>query len=143
MAWRLFQTDIHAEATIKPALVLVDDRFAADAPIAALHRLCWIGVWNRLPCSSGFWSPEETDALDSVDQDLIVLADQLGHGWAAYALRICTPGMREFYLYAGTEAHFEVLANAFREIHPEYRVEYDEQVDPGWVHYRKYLSAAP
>ena len=138
MTWKSQQIEIDA----RPALILVDMRFSARAPMPELPRLCWLGVWNARPSQGAFWDPDESSALDGFENDLLGVAQQLGHGWAAYVLRICTSGMREFYFYAGAGAKFGRLEPAIRAMQPHYRLEYEEKRDPTWEVYRRYASAA-
>ena len=136
MAWETIQTRVGE----KPAIVLVDRRFATQAPVAELTRLCWVGIWCATSPGDHLWNPAEAAILDAIEDDLLILADQFGHGWAAYVLRICTRGIREFYFYAGTDADLARIPDHLRTRHPRYRIEFAEKVDASWDWYRSYLT---
>lgn len=138
MTWHTFSTEIAVGTVRKPAIVLLDDRFATDRPLASLSRLVWIGVWNALPPDGHIWNPAETETLEKLEHALLVCADELANGWAAYVMCICTPGMQEYYFYAGEHAEFERLAERVKTAFPSYRIEQDEDHDPEWAMYFRY-----
>jgi hypothetical protein len=95
MTWKHYLCTISDNADS----VLIDDRFAEQLPVGEMPRLTWCGVYGNEPTEGAFWNPEETVLLDRIENDLIKLAQEFGHGWAVYVLRIATSGIREYYLY--------------------------------------------
>ena len=125
----------------RPAQVLIDDRFGTSAPVCELPRLAWLGVYCRRAPGAAFWDAAESDSLDAVEDDLIALCDRFGHGWAAYVLRIATPGIREYYVYIGDSVHFVQVLPGLLAKHADYRIEYEETKDPSWSRYTSCLAA--
>jgi hypothetical protein len=135
MPWAHRQTIIDK----KPAQVLIDERFRATAPLMQLPRLAWFGVYCRQVVGDGFWHPDETASLDSIEQDLIRLCGELGNGWAVYVMRIDTRGIREYYFYFGGSARLNLVPPSLRAAHPDYRIEFDETADSEWLRYKTFL----
>lgn len=130
-----------AEIEGRPAQILVDDRFKGSAPVRELPRLAWFGVYCQRDPGSAFWDPQESEALDGVEEELIRLCGQAGQGWAAYVLRIATQGLREYYIYVGESVDFARVLPGLRVQHPDYRIEYEETKDPSWQRYTSCLPA--
>jgi hypothetical protein len=124
----------------KPAQFLMDDRFRAAAPVRELPRLALFKVYCQQDPGSSFWHPDETASLDSVEDSLRQLWQELGHGWAVYVMRIATRGLREYYVYLGGTADFSPVLARLRTVHPGYRVEHEEIADADW---EKYVSCLP
>ncbi|MBE7467365.1 MAG: DUF695 domain-containing protein [Planctomycetes bacterium] len=135
MSWSHRTTQIES----RPAGVLIDDRFRGSLPVRELPRLAWFGVYCRHDPGGGFWHPDETPALDAIEQDLIRLCEQFGRGWAVYVMRIDTRGIREYYLYCGGSAALAQALPSLRAAHPDYRIEFEETADPEWSRYRTFL----
>ena len=136
MAW------IHQTVQVKgrPTQALIDDQFRAAAPVKELPNLFWIGVWCRMPAGAGLWDPTETEALDRLENNLIALCDELARGWAVYVRRLATPGIREYYFYAGDHAELAKALPRLQALHPDYRIELERKPDPDWRHYHEWLS---
>ena len=66
MAWTNYLTDINGRA----GLVMFDERFRGAELNAQLPRLVWVGVYCREAPGAAFWDPEETTALDAVEDTL-------------------------------------------------------------------------
>jgi hypothetical protein len=130
-----------AEIEGRSAQILLDDRFKRSAPIRDLPRLARFGVYCQRAPGAAFWDPEETDRLDAVEDDLIRLCEHHGQGWAAYVLRIATPGIREYYVYIGDGVDFTGVVPGLLAQHPDYRIEYEETTDPSWKRYTSCLPA--
>jgi hypothetical protein len=135
MAWSHRTTEIGS----RPAQVLIDDRFRDDAPVRELPRLIWFGVYCRNEPGASFWHPDETGALDFIEDDLIRLCEQFGRGWAVYVMRIDTRGIREYYFYSGDATELPAAVTPLKAEHPEYRIEVDQKLDPAWERYRTFL----
>ena len=135
MPWSQRTTQIES----RPAGVLIDDRFRGSLPVRELPRLAWFGVYCRHDSRGSFWHPHETASLDSIEQDLIRLCEQFGHGWAVYVMRIDTRGIREYYLYCGGSAALAQALPILRAAHPDYRIEFEETTDAEWSRYRTFL----
>src|SRR3954469_23753409 len=114
MPWSHRTTQIES----RPAGVLIDDRFRGSLPVRELPRLAWFGVYCRQDPGGGFWHPDETASLDTIESDWIRLCDQYGHGWAAYVMRIDTRGLREYYLYFSGAAALDKVLPSLRATHP-------------------------
>lgn len=128
------------EVDERQANVLIDDRFSSQAPIEALPRLAWFGVYARLDPGDAFWHPDETETLDSIESDLIDLCETFGRGWVVYVLRIDTRGIREYYFYNGKDATLENVLPSLQEAHPNYKIEFDEKYDADWETYFRFLA---
>jgi Family of unknown function (DUF695) len=87
-----------------------------------------------------FWNPEESNPLDRLENDLLKLSEQFGHGWAVYVLQIVTPGIREYYLYHANAAEMRRVLEDLRSLHPNYRIDFDTIDDAKWEQYRRYVS---
>lgn len=135
MAWSHRTTQIDS----RPAQVLIDERFQSQAPVHELPRLTWFGVYCCSDPGGGFWHPDETAALDAVEDDLIRLCDQFGRGWVVYVMRIATRGIREYYFYSDQTADLAAAAESLRAAHSEYRIEFDQTLDAEWERYRTFL----
>jgi hypothetical protein len=135
MAWRHYTCEISG----KPASVLIDERFAHQYPVKELPKLSWFGVYCNQPTGGAFWNPEEADALDLIENNLIKLSETFGHGWAVYVLRIATPGIREYYLYHAEQADLGKAFSSLKAIHPNYRREFKTTNDEGWEQYGRYV----
>lgn len=129
-----------AEIQGRQAQFLIDDRFRGVAPVRELPRLAWFAVYCRQEPGSSFWHPDESASLDSVEDSLIQLWQELGRGFAVYVMRIATRGIREYYVYLGGSADFSPVLERLRASHPSYRVEYEETADPDW---KRYISCLP
>ncbi len=125
----------------RPAQILMDDRFKGSAPLRELPRLAWFGVHCQRAPGAAFWDPEEAGSLDAVENDLIRLCGEHGQGWAAYVLRIATPGVREYYVYMGESVDLTRVVPGVLAQHPDYRIEYEETTDPSWGRYTSCLPA--
>src|SRR5919112_3904408 len=83
------------------ASVLVDQRFENDFPLKELPKIFWVAVYSNMPVNDSFWHPDETPALDDIENNLLKLAESFGNGWIVYVIRIDTVGVREYYFYYG------------------------------------------
>jgi len=135
MTWQHYLCEI----SDKPASVLIDDRFADQLPVNEMPRLSWFGVYCNEPHEGAFWNPDETIPLDRLEKDLIKLSEQFGHGWAAYVLRLATPGIREYYLYHTDVAEMRRALEDLRSLHPHYRIDFETADDAKWEQYRRYV----
>ena len=135
MTWSQRQTEISG----KPASILIDDRFRAEAPVAELPWLVWFGIYCRLDYGRVFWHPGETEMLDLIERELIGLCGTFGHGWAVYVMRVDTPGIREYYFYRGKNAVLENVLPGLQNAYPDYRIEFDEKYDADWERYFTFL----
>ncbi len=140
MTWRTYETEIEVEGRPSRARVKVDDGLLADAPITGVTRRMRVRVHNTLPAGDGYWAPEEEQALADVDGSLLKMTSDLGHGWAVYVLRICTPGIRDYYFHLFEHAHIGALQSLLGETHPSYTFEVTVSDDPGWELYRRYAA---
>lgn len=136
MAWKTFETYVAG----KRALLLLDVRFAKSAPAADLPRLNWVGVWTKQPPGAGLWDPSEGDALDALEDELIRCLDAAGQGWAVYLLRICTAGLREYYVYSSDALDLAAVVEQVKGRHPEYRIEAESRDDPQWTWYQRHVA---
>ena len=137
MPWTHRTTEIEG----RPAQVLIDDRFRGAIPVRELSRLAWFGVYCKGNPGTAFWDPAETSSLDAIEDDLIRLCEQHGQGWAAYVLRVATPGIREYYVYMGDCVDFTAVVPDLLAQHPDYRIEYEETTDASWGRYKLCLPA--
>jgi len=125
----------------RQAQVLIDEEFRAAAPLLELPGLTWFAVYCQQDPGSAFWDPDENDTLDDLEDTLLELCQEFGHGWAVYVCRLATRGIREYYVYHGQGAELEKVLPILREAYPAYRLEYDVTSDPKWKRYASLLSA--
>ena len=137
MTWQLFDTDINGI----PSQVLLDDSFSIEAPSEDLPHLARFSVVCQQPPEGGYWHPDESSALDQVENDLIGCANQFGHGWAVYVRRVDSPGLTEYYLYFGGDADLSKVVPSLIEIHPGYPIPWECTTDRGWQQYASWLAA--
>jgi hypothetical protein len=135
MSWSHRTTQIES----RPAGVLIDDRFRRSLPVRELPRLAWFGVYCRHDPGGSFWHPDETERLDTIEQDLAQLCDLFGRGWAVYVMRVDTRGIREYYFYCGKSAALAQALPSLQTAHPDYRIEFEETTDADWSRYRAFL----
>lgn len=136
MAWRHFVCKV----SDKEALVVINDEFKKKLPVPELPLLSWFGVYCKLPPgNNAFCDEDETSALDQLEDQLLSLADEFGHGWAVYVFRIATYGIREYYVYHGTGAEMGQVYSSIKKMVPDYRIEFETTKDPAWEQYKKYV----
>jgi hypothetical protein len=138
VTWNNYQTAVEG----RPALVLLDDRFATEHP-TDFECLAWFGVYSQLDPGASYWNPEEGMALDAIEANLLRLCERVSHGEAIYLRRVDTRGVREYYFYFPQRA---ALAGALPQLlilHPGYRLEYEQKSDPNWKHYSQWLRETP
>jgi hypothetical protein len=123
----------------KRAMVILEDGYMDAFPVAQLPNLSWFCVYWRLVPGGGFWDPDESDDLDALEEELMRLCDEAGHGWAVFVRRLDTYGIREFYFYTGGSSNLAAVLPRLHRLHPEYRIEYDVTSDPEWSHYVAWL----
>ncbi|MCE9589464.1 MAG: DUF695 domain-containing protein [Planctomycetes bacterium] len=136
MTWRTALLTIGG----KSAHSMVDDRFASQLPTGQLQTLHWFGVYCTRDPGPAFWHPQEQDALDAVENDLIRLFGQFGHGWAVYVQRLDSRGVREYYVYSGTGASLGNVLPALQALHSGRRLEHETMQDPTWSQYKIWLQ---
>ena len=136
MTWK----QINCEINDRPALVLVERRFKEQAPLKELQCISWFCVYCNQKPGSAFWSPDETETLDEIEDDLLRLCESFGHGWLVYVLRLAMPGVREYYFYHSDTAEIKKVIAALKVAHPSYRIEADTKNDPEWSEYQKYIQ---
>ena len=136
MSWSIRTTHISGRDTS----FLIDDRFGSQAPIRELPFLGWFGIFCQMDPGGAFWHPDETEALDRIEHDLIKLCEVHGRGWAVYVMRLDSPGIREYYFYHGANAQIDKGMPSLKAAHPEYRIEYDQTADANWSYYLEFLA---
>jgi len=122
---------------------MVDESYRNNLPLTELRFLMWFGVYCQLPPGGALWSPEETESLDAVEDDLIATIERWKPGWAVYPLRIATPGIREYYVYVNNVDAQEGLIRELRLKHPTYRIEMASKMDASWERYKTFLPKKP
>jgi len=136
MAWKNYVCEIKG----KPASVLVDQRFENEFPLKELPKVLWVAVYGNLPSNDSFWHPDETSALDNIENNLLKLAGSFGNGWIVYLIRIATFGIREYYFYYGKHADINKVPTLLKSLHPSYRIESETKEDAKWIEYKNYVS---
>jgi hypothetical protein len=136
MSWENYICQIEEQL----ASVLIDRRFEGEFPLKELPGLFWVAVYSNLPARGAFWHPDETPALDDIENNLLKLAESFGNGWIVYVLRIDTVGAREYYFYYGKGADVNKVTALLKSLHPSYRIESETKDDPEWGEYQKYVS---
>lgn len=139
MTWQLYDTEILG----KQSQVLLDDSFVGNIPGDELPNLALISLWCQQDTDGHYWNPDETDTLDMIEHDLLELVSQNGHGWAVYARRVASEGLREYFFYYGGDADLIKVAPALKEKYPGYRIESEAKPDPEWKLYLSWVKTAP
>ena len=136
MAWKNYVCEIKG----KLSSVLVDQRFEKEFPLKELPKVFWVAVYGNLPSNDTFWHPDETFALDDIENNLLKLAESFGNGWTVYVIRVATVGVREYYFYYGKHADISKVSTLLKSLHPNYRIESDTNEDVEWSEYKNYVS---
>ncbi len=124
----------------KPAQVLVNTGIRASAPDPQRTTLLWVAVYCRMPPGGGFWDPAETETLDKLEYYVAdTVTTKLN---AAYVLQVTTPGIREYYFYAGSDKGLGDCVAATRGFFPEYKIESDQWQDAEWSRYLTFYDYA-
>ena len=135
MSWLHYETTLAGHR----ASVLFDNRFASSSP-PDLSELGWLGVHTRLEPGAAYWNPEETDALDTIEADLLRLCEQVSGGHAVYLRRVASYRIREYYIYFRAGLDLTPLAPRLQVLHPGYHVEFEHKADAPWAHYSSWLA---
>jgi|688.fasta_scaffold505750_1 hypothetical protein len=136
MAWTVHQREIDG----KVAQILIDDHFAAQAPVKDLIYLSGVSIFCRQQPVNTLWHPDEGDTLDNIEDQLLHLCEKFSNGWSVYALRMATYGVREYYFYHSAAAELSKAIAELQRLRTDYRIEFATISDPEWVEYRKYLN---
>jgi Family of unknown function (DUF695) len=136
MAWTVHQREVDG----KLAQILIDDHFADQAPIKDLIFLSGFSIYCQQQPVNTLWHPDESDALDNIEEKLIHLCEKYSNGWSVYALRMATYGVREYYFYHSAAAELDKAYADLQRQTSGYRIEFATVNDPDWVEYRKYLK---
>lgn len=135
-SWIHFTCEIES----KPALVLLNVGIRPLAPDSKRQTLLWMGVYCRQIPDGAFWNESETETLDRVEDRLIgAVGSDLS---AQYAVRLATPGIREYFFYAGSNDGLLEATEAVKAAFPDYRVECDSRIDEGWDRYLSFYNYA-
>ncbi len=124
--------------------VSIDDSYR-DAPaerLALAPRLARFGVYCTLDAGAAFWHPDETDTLNSIEGELLRLCGSEAQGWVTHVACIHTWGVREYYLHFGGQAELRPVMPELRAAFPDYRIDFDERLDPAWEFYKEWLKRA-
>lgn len=135
MAWKVYTRDVEGNQ----AQILVDDSFDWTAPVPNLTNLTVISIFCRQQPETTLWHPDEAEALDNLEERLINFAEDNGHGWAVYVLRMASYGVREYYFYHSEQAELGKAFERMKNMHPDYRIEMTTTPDPDWKHYRNFV----
>jgi hypothetical protein len=138
MVWTVHTREVEG----RPAQVLIDDQFAAQAPVKDLIRLSGFSLYCKQEPINSLWHPDEGAALDLIEEHLIDLCEKHSHGWCLYVLRLATFGVREYFMYHSDEAELSQAYAGLRELHPDYRIEFATISDPDWKQYLSYVQTA-
>lgn len=136
MSWQLFDTSIVGNQS----QILLDDQFVADIPGEELPNLAWFGVWCQMDTEGRYWNHAETDTLDLIESNLLRMASHFSNGWAVYVRRSISAGKREYFFYYGGDAALDLALPEIQKLHPEYRIEYENEPDPLWSLYKTWLT---
>ena len=139
MPWQLFDTEQNGQ----PVQMMLEDSFRDEVPGAELPKLSRIRVWFAKTPDDYFWHPEESNAIEDIEDALLRLADQYGDGWAVFVYRQAERGFFDYFFYAGGEAKLDAVVPELAATHSEQRFEYEERSDPTWSAYRDWLARLP
>lgn len=137
--WTYYECEIRE----RQALVLVDKRFVGSEPASELPRLFRLCVYTRLPPGGAYWNPDETNALNKLEDEFIDLLRDNAKGHASYVLRIATHGLREYYIYHSTAVSLASTHAALCKAYPDYKIVCDSIDDPTWREYNAYATFTP
>ncbi len=136
MTWTVHQREVEG----KTAQILIDDYFAAHAPVKDLVMLSGFSLYCRLEPVNTLWHPDEGDTLDIIEERLINLCEKYAHGWSVYVMRMATFGVREYYFYHSPDAELSRAYLELQELTPGYRIDFATVPDAEWTQYRTYLK---
>ncbi len=136
MTWTVHQREVEG----KTAQILIDDYFAAHAPVKDLVMLSGFSLYCRLEPVNTLWHPDEGDTLDIIEERLINLCEKYAHGWSVYVMRMATFGVREYYFYHSPDAELNRAYLELQELTPGYRIDFATVPDAEWTQYRTYLK---
>ena len=136
MTWTVHQREVEG----KTAQILLDDYFAAHAPVKDLVMLSGFSLYCRLEPVNTLWHPDEGDTLDIIEERLINLCEKYAHGWSVYVMRMATFGVREYYFYHSPDAELSRAYAELQELTPGYRIDFATVPDADWTQYRTYLK---
>ena len=137
MSWLHYETVVSG----RRALVLFENRFASSTP-TNLPELGWFGVYTNLESGAAYWNPDETDALNAIEDSLLRLCEQAGGVNAVYVRRAAIHGVREYYFYFGASVNLSSVLPRLQLLHPGYRIEFERSADAQWAHYGSWLAEA-
>ncbi len=122
---------------------MFDSSYRGRVPVKELPFLLWFGVCCKNPPQGALWDPNETESLDKLEDDLLATVERWKPGWAAYPLRIATPGLREYYIYVNDETSLQSIIDEVRAQYPNYRIEADAKLDKSWETYSTFVANDP
>ena len=137
MTWTVYQREVEG----KTAQILIDDYFAAHAPVKDLVMLSGFSLYCRQEPVNTLWHPDEGDTLDIIEERLINLCEKYAHGWSVYVMRMATFGVREYYFYHSPDAELNRAYAELLELTPGYRIDFATVPDAEWTQYRTYMKA--
>lgn len=124
----------------KIASIFVDLGIRKEVPIKDQTDMVYLRLYLRKPREDGLTSDEEYDALNELEEELMLAASSSA---ATYVGRNTTDGFRDFVFYTSGR---EGLLSALRKVmagHPDYTSEEGSQPDPEWQIYREFLYPSP
>jgi len=92
-----------------------------------------------MPPGGSIWDPDETESLERIGDDLLAAIQHWKPGWAVYPLKVSTPGIQEYYIYANDRSFQDEIIEEVRTKHPDYKVETDGKRDGNWERYVTFL----
>lgn len=135
MSWKVYTREVEG----KQAQILIDDHYDWTAPVENLVLLSGFSLYCNVLPENTLWHPDETEALDTLEERLLDFCEKYSQGWSLYVMRMTTFGVREYYIYHSEQADLQAAFMAMTKMHPDYRIEFGTVSDPEWKEYRKYL----
>ena len=126
----------------RTAQILITDDFAGSPPVSRFPFLVWVGIWGHHPPGAAFWHPDETEALDDLEDALLAALAPSGGSTAIYAFRLAAAGIREYFVYCHSPSQVIAAGRSWAATRPDYRIEFEQHSDPTWHEYRKYVTLA-
>jgi hypothetical protein len=129
----------YCEVSGRPAQVIVNTHYPEEPPFEQLPFPLWFAIYCNKPPGPAFWDPDETELLDEIEDDLLATVASWKQGCVFYSLRIATPGLREYYIYAKDADGLQSIIDEIRAQNPTYRLDGDAMRDESWERYRTFF----
>lgn len=124
----------------KPASTFVNLSLGDRAPVFGYTDCLYVTVHMNAPRDDGLSSQDEFDTLAALEDRL---AQRIAEQGGLFAGRVTHAGQRDFFAYFRDGGAAKQVLLAFRDAHPDYRMEIGARTDIDWQVYQSYLYPGP